>query len=158
MAETRRADALTRLADTALAHEIEFLTVKAFADGTRIVNSRLAELGLRARSYSVLALACSGMDATQRELAAALELDPSQIVSLVDGLEADDLVRRVPGQRDRRARIVQATPTGQALFLRAQKLTAEAEAVALAVLSDAERETLRELLRKIVFAGPGGQA
>ncbi|MGH3262105.1 MAG: MarR family winged helix-turn-helix transcriptional regulator [Trebonia sp.] len=156
MVETRGTGALTRLADTALAHEIEFLTVKAFADGTRIVNARLDELGLRARSYSVLALACSGLDVTQRELAAALELDPSQIVALVDGLEASDLVHRVQDPRDRRSRIVQATPAGRALFKRAQKLTSEAEAAALAMLSDTERETLREILRKIVFAG-GGQ-
>lgn len=155
MTDTAGNTAPESLADTALAHEIEYLAVKAFADGTRIVNARLDRLGLRARSYSVLALACSGLDPTQRDLAAALELDPSQVVTLVDGLEADGLVRREQDPRDRRQRIIRATPEGQELFRRAQRVTSEAEGEALAMLSDAEREVLREILRKIVFMVPG---
>lgn len=154
MIEPRGTGALTRLADTALARDIGYLTVKAFAGSTRIVNARLDEIGLRARSYSILALACSGLDATQRDLAAALELDPSQVVALVDGLESSGLVRREQDPRDRRQRIIQATPAGHALFKRARKVASGAEAEALAMLSAAERETLWEILRKIVFAGP----
>ena len=140
------------LARTHLAHEIEYLTVKAFVRGTRLANVRLEEIGLRARSYSLLALACSGIDATQRELASALELDPSQIVALVDTLEEKGLVRRDADPRDRRSRVVRATDAGDALFARARQVTAQAEAEVLSMLTPAERETLRGLLRKIVFA------
>src|SRR5690242_17413299 len=86
-----------RIASTPLAYEIEFLTVRVFVAGTRLVNERLRELGLGARSYAALAVACSGVPVRQRDLVALLELDPSQIVALIDELEAGGLVRREQG-------------------------------------------------------------
>ena len=59
-------------------------------------NASLAEHGLKARSYSVLALPASDARPSQRELAEFLRLDPSQVVGLVDGLQARGLVRREP--------------------------------------------------------------
>lgn len=145
-------------ANSPLAYEIEFLTVKAFSHGTRLANARLESVGLRARSYSVLALACSGIDLTQRDLSSLLELDPSQIVALVDRLEADGLVTREVAPGDRRMRVVRATAAGRDAFEKAQAITSQAEADALAMLTGPERETLRALLRKINFAeGPAEQ-
>ncbi|MGH3252128.1 MAG: MarR family winged helix-turn-helix transcriptional regulator [Trebonia sp.] len=141
------------LAGLPIAFDIEFLNVKAFASGTRIVNSRLQRLGLRVREYSVLAVACGEVGATQRQLAGMLELDPSQIVALVDALERTGLVRRDIDPADRRSRLVRATPEGRRLFDRAREVAGAAEREALAMLTDAERDTLRALLRKIVFSG-----
>jgi DNA-binding MarR family transcriptional regulator len=160
----QRAAFASIVASTALADEVEFLALKAFAEGTRIVNLRLKELNLRARSYSVLAVACSGVNATQRELAALLELDPSQIVALVDELENAGLVVREIDTRDHRSRVVRATANGQDRFTQARVVTNQAESDALRMLDSAERETLRALLRKIVLSDtpatepPGGDA
>lgn len=148
----QRASFASLVASTALADEIEFLALKAFAEGTRIVNLRLKELNLRARSYSVLAVACSGVNATQRELAALLELDPSQIVALVDELENAGLVVREIDARDHRSRVVRATADGHDRFEKARVVTNHAESDALQMLDSAERETLRALLRKIVLS------
>ena len=148
----QRASFASLVASTALADEIEFLALKAFAEGTRIVNRRLKELNLRARSYSVLAVACSGVNATQRELAALLELDPSQIVALVDELENAGLVVREIDARDHRSRVVRATADGHNRFEQARVVTNHAESDALQMLDSAERETLRALLRKIVLS------
>jgi DNA-binding MarR family transcriptional regulator len=148
-----------RIVDTALASEIEFLAVKAFAEGTRRVNARLSAVGLRARSYSVLALAASGVELAQRDLSVLLELDPSQIVALVDELEAAGLVERVGSLADRRAKVVRATRAGHETFAQARLLTAAAEDDALSMLSGVERDLLRALLRKITFSdGPSEQA
>jgi DNA-binding MarR family transcriptional regulator len=148
----QRAAFASIVASTALADEVEFLALKAFAEGTRIVNLRLKELNLRARSYSVLAVACSGVNATQRELASLLELDPSQIVALVDELENAGLVIREIDTRDHRSRVVRATANGQDRFTQARVVTNQAESDALRMLDSAERETLRALLRKIVLS------
>jgi DNA-binding MarR family transcriptional regulator len=148
----QRATFASLVASTALADEVEFLALKAFAEGTRIVNHRLKDLNLRARSYSVLAVACSGVNATQRELAALLELDPSQIVALVDELESADLVIREIDARDHRSRVVRATANGHDRFEQARVVTNQAESDALKMLSSTERETLRALLRKIVLS------
>ncbi len=140
-----------RVAEIPLAHEIEFLTVRVFVAGTRLVNERLREIGLRARSYAVLALACSDVPVRQRDLVALLELDPSQIVTLVDELESAGWVRREPDPGDRRTKVVEATPSGFELFARARDVTDRAERETFAALDDGERETLRRLLRKVVF-------
>jgi len=138
---------------SALADDIEFLAIKVFADGTRLANTRLEQHGLRVRSYSVLALAVADADVTQRDLAAALSLDPSQIVALVDELEAAGLVRREVDPSDRRSRRIHATEAGRMRFDVAHTSVQEAERESLASLSETARERLRATLRRLVFGG-----
>lgn len=134
-----------------LAGEASFLIARARSRGSALANDRLAPLGLRVRSYSVLSLACSGLRPTQRELAEFLSLDPSQIVALVDALEKDGHVQRVPDPSDRRSKLIEATPSGAALYARARALTCEAEDVSLGGLSATEKAEFLELLSKAAF-------
>lgn len=150
------AELAARVASAALAHDVEFLAVKAFADGTRRLNHELRPLDLRARSYSVLAMACEPQPPTQRELATVLELDPSQIVALVDELVRRGLVVRDTDERDRRRRLVRASPEGRRTHQRAAELAAASEQAALAPLTPQERDQLRALLRKLVFGAEVG--
>lgn len=143
------------LEHSALATDIDFLAVKAFATGTRIANRGLEAHGLRVRSYSVLAMTCGQRPVTQRELAEFLSLDPSQIVSLVDQLEAAGLVKREVDPADRRSRVVRATTLGRDRFALARTTIRQAERESLASLDGAERAELLRLLRKLVF-GPEG--
>lgn len=140
-----------RLRDTDLANEIEFMTARARSVGSGRANSMLAELDLRVRSYSVLSLACSGQNPSQRELAGFLSLDPSQIVALVDHLEHRGAVSREPDPRDRRSKVIVATPAGRELYRQAGAIIQAAEDHSLRGLSPAEREQLRSLLRRIAF-------
>ena len=106
----------TELAEKLMAATISqdagFLLAKLHAGGSVLNNRALAEFGLKERSYSVLALANSELEPTQREMAEFLSLDPSQIVALIDELEKRGLVVRAPGKQDRRAKIVSSTPEG----------------------------------------------
>lgn len=140
-----------RLLASDLAGEIEFLAARARSVGIGHANALLAPLELKVRSYSVLALACSGTDPSQRELSGFLRLDPSQIVSLVDALEARGLVERAADPRDRRSKVIRSTAAGRDLFGRAAAAVRDAEDTSLAALSDTERDQLRDLLRKIAF-------
>jgi len=140
-----------RLLGSALAREIEFLNARARSIGSAIANDLLQEHGLRVRSYSVLAVACGGLRPTQRQLAEFLRLDPSQIVALVDELEAAGLVRREPDPGDRRSKVIVATEAGEQRYRAAREATARAEDRALAALTPAERATLRELMTKVAF-------
>lgn len=141
----------TALSASVLAVDVDFLAVKASARGTRIANRALAPLGLRVRSYSVLALAGGPVPVTQRDLAEHLSLDPSQIVALVDELEGDGLVRREVDAADRRSRVIRATAAGEERLGAAQRATASAEEESLAALDGEERDLLRSLLQKLVF-------
>ncbi|WP_284990918.1 MarR family transcriptional regulator [Arthrobacter sp. efr-133-TYG-120] len=99
----------------------------------------------------MLALATSDLEPTQREMADFLSLDPSQIVALVDELESRGLLCRSPGKRDRRAKIVTATPEGARLFAAAQPAAREAERLVLAALQPQEASALKELLCKALW-------
>ncbi|WP_246036379.1 MarR family winged helix-turn-helix transcriptional regulator [Sinomonas susongensis] len=140
-----------RLAQAAIAGDIGLLLAKLRAAGSVVNNKALAEFGLRERSYSVLRLACSGLEPTQRELADFLSLDPSQIVTLVDELESRGLVSREQGRTDRRQKTVLATPDGERLHEKAEAAVLECEREQLAALTDTEAATLRKLLRKALW-------
>ncbi|TJY69064.1 winged helix-turn-helix transcriptional regulator [Arthrobacter sp. CAU 1506] len=140
-----------RLYSTDLASEIEFLTARARSLGSGRANNMLAELDLKVRSYSVLSLACSGQNPSQRELADFLSLDPSQIVALVDQLEKRGAVTREADPRDRRSKVIAPTAAGRRLYKRAEAIVQQASDHSLSALNEQERETLRDLLRRIAF-------
>lgn len=141
-----------RFRETALAGQVQFLVARLRSVGHQHANDLLqAELGLKVRHHSVLALAASGAAPSQRELSEFLSLDPSQIVSLVDALEKDGLVERSVDPRDRRSRIVSATAEGQKVHARALELTRRSDDVVLADLTAAERAELNRLLTKVAF-------
>jgi len=133
-----------------LADDLGFLLSRASGQVVRATNAALAGHGLRVRQYSVLALACEGVDGlSQRELAAVLGLDPSQVVLLVDELTAAGLVERQAPEADRRTRLVVATPEGRRVREAAGRDADAAVETPLSLLGDAERERLRDMLTRI---------
>ncbi len=143
--------ATDKLMAASISLDAGFLLAKLHAAGSILNNRALADFGLKERSYSVLALANSELEPTQREMAEFLSLDPSQIVAIIDELEKRGLVVRAPGRQDRRAKIVSATTEGSALFRRASSAAQAAEAEALAGLSGPEIGELKSLLRKALW-------
>ena len=133
-----------------LADDLGFLLSRASGQIVRATNAALAEHGLRVRQYSVLALACETEDGLgQRELAAALGLDPSQVVLLVDELAAAGLVERQAPEVDRRMRLVVATPEGRRVREAARRDADAAMEIPLSLLGEAERDRLRDMLTRI---------
>ncbi|MCH8565631.1 MarR family winged helix-turn-helix transcriptional regulator [Nesterenkonia sp. LB17] len=149
--QARSEESEERFQDSALAREVAFLTARARGRGNALANQLLADLDLKVRHFSVLAMACSGTNPSQRELGGFLDLDPSQVVALVDILEDRGAIRREPDPRDRRSKILVATEAGHELYAQAAQRTREAEEQTLQALSPAERDQLRVLLAKIVF-------
>ncbi|GAA1349166.1 MarR family transcriptional regulator [Arthrobacter koreensis] len=143
---------IERLYSSDLANETEFLAARARSVGSRRANEHLAALDLKVRSYSVLSLACSGLNPSQRELAEFLFLDPSQIVALVDQLEKRGAVKRKADPRDRRSNIITPTAAGKRLYAQAAAVVQGAGEASLGALSPAERNQLRDLLRRVAFA------
>ena len=144
-------EATVRLSSAPIANEIEFLLARARTVGIIRANQALGSLGLKVRHYVVLSLAASDLTPSQRELAEFLQLDPSQIVSTIDVLEARGWVERKPSPEDRRIKVLHATTAGQGVLAQAQTAIQEAERDSLADLSLDEREQLRGLLKRISF-------
>jgi len=128
-----------------------FLLARANARSLALGNAALAPLGLKVRSYSVLALAAEDERPSQRDLASFLRLDPSQVVSLVDDLETRGLVERVPDPGDRRANAVVATPAGMRLAAEARAVLSDADRFVFEGLDEDERAALATLLRRVAF-------
>jgi DNA-binding MarR family transcriptional regulator len=140
-----------RLAAAKIGNDVGLLLAKLHATGSVLNNKALADYGLRERSFSVLTLACSGLEPTQRELADFLSLDPSQVVSLVDDLEHRGLVERAQGKQDRRAKIIVSTAEGRRIHTKARSALDACEQVQLSSLSNAEATQLKALLRKALW-------
>ncbi|MHC6229439.1 MarR family winged helix-turn-helix transcriptional regulator [Arthrobacter sp. MMS24-T111] len=140
-----------RLAAARIGSDVGLLLAKLHAAGSVLNNKALADFGLRERSFSVLTLACSGLEPTQRELADFLSLDPSQVVTLVDDLERRGLVERAQGKQDRRAKIIVSTAEGRRMHTKARAALDAAELHQLAGLTDGESQELKRLLRKALW-------
>jgi len=140
-----------RLGSSALAQEIPFLLARSRALTSGEANRRLAEVDLKVRTYSVLSLACSGMKPSQRELCVFLELDPSQVVALVDELQNRGAVQREADPKDRRSRLIVGTPNGRRLLRGATALIEQATEDTLNALDAQEQKVLRQLLTRVCF-------
>jgi DNA-binding MarR family transcriptional regulator len=109
----------------------------------------MADLPGGPRGYQVLAEAASNQAGTQLALAQRLGIDRTVMTYLLDDLEGAGLVERRPDPADRRARRIVATEHGQARLAELDGRLRQAEQHVLAALDDADRDTFRELLRRV---------
>ena len=87
----------------------------------------LESLGLTTALFALLNVLGSREGAIQQELGAAMGIDPSTMVSLIDQLEAAGLAERRPRPTDRRAREVVITAKGRRVLKRARQLALQVE-------------------------------
>jgi DNA-binding MarR family transcriptional regulator len=109
-------------------------------------------LDLTPGQLGALALIHANLGLSQSALGAALGVDRSTVVPLIDRLEARGLVVRAPSPKDRRSHALQLSPAGVDLLRQAEAAVRAHEAVIAGRLSDAERRMLIDLLSRI---GPG---
>ncbi|MEU9386756.1 MarR family transcriptional regulator [Streptomyces sp. NPDC048279] len=140
--ETRRPDALT----FEVVELIGDVVARFYADYEEAAGEH-ALTGAQARLLSLLSLEPLPM----RKLAQKLKCEPSNVTGIVDRLEARGLAERRPDPADRRVKLAAATDEGRrvARDLRDGLRFAREP---LAGLSDAERLSLRDLLRRMLDA------
>ena len=110
---------------------------------------RMAEFGLRPVDFSVMSVIHHNPGVTSRQLCAALNLLPPNLVGLVQSLEARGLIRRLPHPTDGRAMGLHPTPEGQALMQQAEQAATDLEIDRSSRLTATQRKTLLDLLQKI---------
>ncbi|HEV7990306.1 MAG TPA: MarR family transcriptional regulator [Gemmatimonadaceae bacterium] len=95
---------------------------------------------------------------TQGQLCQKMLKSGSNLTTVVDNLERDDLVRRERDPNDRRVQIVQLTPKGAELIGRAFPRHVDRVTRAFSALSADEQRELGRLCRKLgrALAEPGG--
>ncbi|WP_329244254.1 MarR family winged helix-turn-helix transcriptional regulator [Actinoallomurus sp. NBC_01490] len=112
--------------------------------------SVLAPLGLRPRHLVTLTVLRQQGGCPQQELSDTLEMDGTNVVGLLNDLEADGLIERRRSPQDRRRHVVVLTEKGGHVLARAECALAAVENDVLGSLDDAQRETLYGLLQQAV--------
>ena len=108
----------------------------------------LAPLGLRPRHLVALTVLREGGGTTQQALAATLEMDGTNIVGLLNELEAEKLIERRRSPEDRRRHVVELTDAGADQLAMAECALSAVEDEVLGALDDSQRETLYSLLQQ----------
>jgi DNA-binding MarR family transcriptional regulator len=126
----------------------QLLVVAASAAQT-LASERLEPLGLSPRAWGVLSTLVESGPLTQIELATATATDRTAMVYLLDELEDQGLVERVPNPDDRRSYLIHLTTHGkQTQRNTAAELAQQADTL-LKPLDPAERRQLISLLTRI---------
>lgn len=122
----------------------------------RSLAAELEAIGLRSQQFGVLHRLADAGPSSQAELAASLRIHASNLVRIIDELEAAGLLARRRDEEDRRRQVVGVTRAGFNLLQRAERAAADTEAELLAPLSAAERAELHGLLSRLA-GGPCGR-
>ncbi|GAB3087298.1 MarR family winged helix-turn-helix transcriptional regulator [Micromonospora schwarzwaldensis] len=110
--------------------------------------SVLTPLGLRPRHLVALTVLRDSGGISQQGLAGMLQIDGTNVVGLLNDLEAAGLVERRRSPTDRRRHVVSLTATGATRIREAECALADAEGEVLGALAPGERELLYDLLRR----------
>jgi DNA-binding MarR family transcriptional regulator len=114
------------------------------------MQERLAAHGVRKWHYAVLATLAEFGPAAQADIGRRLGVDRSDMVALLNDLQAEGYISRAPDPTDRRRNSVVLTPAGRTVLDRFDRLVIEADDTLLRSLSPGERDHLATLLERIL--------
>ena len=126
----------------------QLLVVAAGAAQT-LATERLRPLGLSPRAWGVLSTLVESGPLTQIDLATATATDRTAMVYLLDELQDQGLVQRMPNPDDRRSYLIQLTTKGKQTQRKAAAALAKQADTLLKPLDAAERSQLVGLLTRI---------
>jgi DNA-binding MarR family transcriptional regulator len=127
-----------------------FLLSQAGAHAAIAFGERLRVLTLKPQDAGILRILGSNPGVTQQALSQMLGMFPSRLVTLLDGLERQQLIERRASSSDRRVYHLHLTVAGHTALTAIGRLTTELEDDILAALSIEERESLGSLLARII--------
>jgi DNA-binding MarR family transcriptional regulator len=126
------------------------------ASGRKLFARRLAsedwvaQAGLRPPSYGVLMAIGRLGPVSQKQISDQMALDPSDLVGVIDILEAAGFLVRSRDPQDRRRYSLTLTAAGRKALARFDAVAAEVEEELLAPLDDDERQAFRGLVERVL--------
>jgi len=138
----------------ALTHWPGYLLTFIAEHATERFERAVAAHGIRSRHASVLVVIDAEGPMSQRALGRRLRIDKSPMVGVIDDLERLRLAERRRSDSDRRIQAVHLTAKGRRVLADVTAIADAENARTFAVLDDAEREQLQELLLRVAEATP----
>ena len=132
-----------------LVHSPSFLLPRLGSETRRRLAERLAEEGLKLGDYAAIVLLNELESAPQQTLARLLSIDRSNLVDIIDRLEASGAAERRPDPADRRRYAVRLTAKGREILERCAAAAQEVDDALLSDLDEDERRMLMHLLGKV---------
>ncbi|MER6419793.1 MarR family transcriptional regulator [Streptomyces sp. NPDC001137] len=126
-----------------------WLLGRAAARGRALVAEALAAEGLKMWHHVVLSAVRDLGPVAQADLGRGVQLDPKDLVGVLNDLQSAGLVVREPDPKDRRKNAVSLTGDGARLLKRCERAARTANDELLAPLSAAERDQFLGLLIRI---------
>jgi DNA-binding MarR family transcriptional regulator len=124
----------------------------------RRFGGQMAEHGLRPPQFGVLNAIALDEGLSQRELVMRLGIDPSTMVAVIDGCEADGLAERRRDPLDRRRYAIHLTERGREVLDRARAAVRDSQDDLLEPLDAEERAQLEALLSRLAAREADGDA
>jgi len=112
----------------------------------------LAQAGVSPNQFLVLMALAETGQVCQQFLAGVIGIDPRNIVPILDSVEARGLISRDTDPADRRRRLIELTPAGRRIVAELSALGEQSERELLASVPEADRESLRRILRTVLNA------
>jgi DNA-binding MarR family transcriptional regulator len=112
----------------------------------------LAQTGVSPNQFLVLMALAETGQVCQQFLAGVIGIDPRNIVPILDSVEARGLISRDTDPADRRRRLIELTPAGRRVVAELSALGEQSERELLAPVPEADRESLRRILRIVLAA------
>ena len=116
---------------------------------TRQYRCAMSPIGLKPRETQALLRLSSNGGMSQQALGAALDIDASNLVALLNDLEAGSLISRRRDPEDRRRHVVEISKRGTKLVCEVERAAAEVEDQFFAALDEEERAALQALLARV---------
>lgn len=116
------------------------------------LHRRIAPLGLAPAQFMVLLELWETDRLTQRDLVERLDVEQATMANTLRRMERDGLITRRPSETDGRARLVELTQKARDLHDPAVAAAEVQNSLALARLSEHERNEFLRLMRKVIAA------
>jgi DNA-binding MarR family transcriptional regulator len=135
--------------DRVITERVSFTLARLGRIAETELRQALAEMGLKFSHAHVLGLLAERESLSQQALLEELKVDPSVLVTVLNGLEDNGLVARRRHPADRRRHVVEISDRGTELVTQADSAVRAAEAELFAGLDEQELTELRRLLHRI---------
>lgn len=136
-----------------LGHRLAPLLRRSWHHLNQIFRHRISEHGLTPDQFTVLRWLNEARGISQRHLAELMAVDENTIASLVARMEDSGLIERRGHASDGRRKVLEASPTGEAVFRRIQPIATDLQDKLMSSIPKAERAGFLLNLARIAEAG-----